>query len=163
MPVSKGRVVLAVSVVVLVFSVVISSSALAGMGWFVGGVRQSASETAALTNTARITEDAVLNVPSLSLKLTCAALSEEKAEILGTTLSRARHFFFENCSEIEPASCTLASKSIVLAPVFLLPELSGSPTKLLLLFHPETGQEFAKFDFVKNPTQSKACAGGLVG
>jgi hypothetical protein len=160
---SKVKIAFAVSVVVLAFNVVASSSALAGMGWFVGGVAQKASETMALTNTARVTEGAVLTDPSLSLKLTCSALSGEKAEISGTTLGKAKHLFFENCSEIEPPTCIISSKVVTIAPVLALPELSGSPTKLLLLFHPETGNEFANLEFVKNPAQSKACAGGLSG
>jgi hypothetical protein len=163
MSMSKVRIVVAVFVAALAFSAVASSSALAGMGWFVGGVRQGASGSQALTNTARVTEGAVLSVPSLNLKLTCAALSGEKVELSGTTLGKAKHLFFENCSEIEPVTCVLASKNVTVAPVLALPELSGSPTKLLILFHPETGKEFAQVNFVKNPAQSKACAGGLSG
>jgi hypothetical protein len=163
MSMSRVRIVVAVFVVVCAFSVAMSSSALAGMGWFVSGIRQRTSETAALTNTARVTEGTVLNVPSLGVKLTCAALSGERAEISGTTLGKAKHLFFENCSMIEPAACALSSKNITTAPILALPELSGSPTKLLLLFHPETGKEFANVEFVKNPAQSKACASFLVG
>jgi hypothetical protein len=154
------RVVLAVFGVVLVSGAVASSSALAGMGWFVGGARQKASETTGLA--AGVIESVVLTSPSLGLKLTCSALSSEKAEISGATLAKAKHLFFENCSEIEPATCVLASKTETVAPIFVLPELVGS-TKLLLLFHPETGNEFAVIDFVKNKAQSKSCAGGLVG
>jgi hypothetical protein len=163
MSVPRIRMVLAVLGAVLVSSAVVSSSALAAMGWFVGGARLASGSSQGIAATARVTEGAVLSVPSLSLKLTCGSLSEEGAEIEGTTLGRAKHLFYENCSEIEPATCMLASKNLVVAPILALPELVGSPTKLLLLFHPETGNEFAKIDFVKNKAQSKACAGGLVG
>jgi hypothetical protein len=152
-----------VFVAVIAFSAVASSSALAGMGWFVGGARLASGSHEGLANTARVTESTVLDVPSLGLKVTCAGLSGKEAEIEGTTLGKAEHLFYEGCSEVEPATCALASKSIVVAPVDALPELFGSPNKLLIIFHPQTGKELAIIDSVKNLAQSKACAGGIVG
>jgi hypothetical protein len=77
-------------------------------GWYVNGTKLANGATLALATSAQVEESAVLNVPSLGIRLTCTGgsaknLKGETPFIQGPDSGGAGSLTLEGCSEIEPA------------------------------------------------------------
>ena len=152
---SKVKLAAAVGFAALMLSMVGAASASAGaMNWFVNGTELKTGEKAVLSNTATVDSPAVLNVPGLTLKITCASLSGTSAELVGAAAGekvtgQAQALIFEGCSEISPSVCKLKTPKVTTEPVLALVLLVATHSLPLVsvLFQPETGNTFATLTF----------------
>jgi hypothetical protein len=141
---SKTKVILAAFIAIIALSAVAASSASAA--WKVNGKALAAGEKVALSTKAIVDEQAVLNVPTLSLKISCAGLSGVKPEIEGTTKASAEHLIFEGCSEIEPKTCKLNPTTVKTEPITATTTTGVSPDDKVL-FKPTVAGPFATLVF----------------
>jgi len=155
---SKAKVAAVAVFAALMLSMVgaASASAATKMNWYIDGAELKAGQTAALANTATVDSPTVLNVPGLSLKVSCPGLSAKKAELQGgaageSAMGQAEALKYESCSEVSPPSCKLSSSSttITTEPILALVLLSsGHPIPLVsILFQPKSGNTFATISF----------------
>jgi len=121
---SRATVIITASVAALILSAVGAASASAE--WYINGAKLPAGSKVALATKAVVDEPAILNVPKLSLKISCSGLGAVKPELIGTTKGRAEHLLFEGCSEIEPKTCRLNPSTIETEPVLWLTHESFS-------------------------------------
>ena len=141
---------------VLVGLVGATSASAGAMNWFVNGTELKSGEKAALASTATVDSPTVLEVPGLSLEITCSGLSDTSAELVGgaageKATGQAQALKFETCSEITPPTCKLApiDTNVTTEPVLALVLLvSSHPLPLVsVLFQPKTGNTFATLTF----------------
>jgi hypothetical protein len=143
---SKVRVTILMLIATMAISALASSAAqAAGGSWFVNGTKLPAGSKQALATTARVVTNAVLNVPVLGIKISCANLSGKSPEIIGTTTGEAEALTFEGCTELSPAKCSIA-------PTIGTEPIQGDPfipTKGVtrVAFTPQKGKTFANINF----------------
>ncbi len=142
---TKTKSIAALFIAAILLSALAATSASAD-SWFVNGAKLTGSEE--LTNTAKIDEKATLNVPGLSLKVTCAGLSGVGPKIVAGENAEAEHLKFEACSEVEPSTCKVKESKVETEPILALQALAlfvGSKTQSVIsILHPKkAGGNFA--------------------
>jgi hypothetical protein len=116
-------------------------------GWRIAGAALPPGSKAALSTKAVVDEPATLNVPGLSLKISCSGLSGTKPEIIGENEGAVEHLTFEGCSEITPTTCKLETPTISTEPITALAFDAISPD-VRVHFTPKSGKSFATLTFV---------------
>jgi hypothetical protein len=109
--------------ITLVTVVIVAVLALAGdaagsasaTSWFVGGTKLPTGSKVELASKGEVYESSVLNVPTLSLKVSCTGLGVG-GEIIGESSGHAA-LAFEGCSEIEPKTCRVNPSTVVTEPL----------------------------------------------
>jgi hypothetical protein len=129
----------------LALSAIASTSASAA--WYVGGKKLASGEKIALSTKAVVDEQPVLNVPTLSLKISCSGFSGVKPEIEGTTKGQVEHLNLEGCSEIEPKTCKLNPSNIQTEPLYWLVHEVVIGDGEIWLLHSQGGTLLATFVF----------------
>ncbi len=144
---SKVRLIVAAMTAIVALSAMVAGSASAATGIFINTKALKAGESAALTSKAVVDEKAVLNVPGLSLKISCPGLSGAGAKLVGTEKGEASTLTFEGCSEVAPASCKVEPATVPTEPVTAL-LTTGTGTVDFATFTPQTANLFATVKFV---------------
>jgi hypothetical protein len=143
---SRIRVVLAASVVVLALSAIGSASAFASCTaneWCVGGNTLLSGESAELTETATVTENGILEAPAVSVKIECTTLEGKKVLLKGTNTGSAESLTFGNCKNVSAPKCELEGTTITTKPIKVASVTAVGTEEVTTKFEPETGTGFA--------------------
>src|ERR1700691_3484117 len=166
---SQVKVAAIAAVVALVLSMVGAASASAGpMNWFVNGTELKSGEAAGIAEPQAVDVPAVLNVPNLSLKVTCSGFSGSKGELQGANagesgMEQAEAVVLEECSEISPAVCKLTSSTLVTEPLLASVSLAASRPlpSVRVLLRAKGRNELMTIDFEGSGGKECALAGEL--
>jgi hypothetical protein len=162
----KARTIILTLIAALALTAAATTTASAkNMSWFVNGTEFHGTET--LQSKAIIDENATLNVPGLSLQVTCTGLSGQ-AQITALERGESQTLNFEGCSEISPSTCKLSKPTIEGEPIISLQVLALLPGKqteqVFSILHPkQNGGPFATIKFEGScPFAGEQSAKGLV-
>ena len=147
---SKTKATVVAVFAALMLSMVGAASASAAQNWFITGTELKAGTNELLANTAAVDEDAVLNAPGLTLKVTCNSniLGGSKAEIEGgTAMGQAEALEFNGCTELTPPNCNLVSSIIRTHPLLVLLLFTRRFPYISITFHLKTGNLFTELEF----------------
>jgi hypothetical protein len=92
-------------------------------------------------------EHAVLNVPGIKLKATCASLEDNAGALVGENNIEASALKFGGCSEIEPSTCRLTEPTIQTEPVLATLSMGAPFPADRVLLAPQTKTALATVDF----------------
>jgi hypothetical protein len=114
------KITLVLLAAVLTLSAIGSASASASCTaneWCVGGNTLLSGETAELAELATVTENPVLEAPSVSVKIECTALSSTKLLLDGTNIGSAHSLTFSGCKNVSAPKCELEGTTIATKPI----------------------------------------------
>jgi hypothetical protein len=151
---SKVKMVMVVSVVVVVLGVFGAVPALAG--WLINGTTLTGS--AAVSTQALTDAPATFLVPALGLAIQCTGhfLDGLRPQIFGGDKGYAEQLRFLGCGTVTPAKCELIEKndtSISTTAVLVLASL-GKGESVNVVFTPETKATFGNIEF----SEANTCA-----
>jgi hypothetical protein len=135
---------IATTCVALVATMALAAGTASAAGWHVNGTELTGSQTAAQAKTATMDVAAVLNTPSLPLKIACkGTLDAVSPQIEAPDLAAATSLTFTECAVAEPTTCSLPSPEIKTEPIEETINTATAPADHIVL--KTTAKRFAEF------------------
>jgi hypothetical protein len=140
----KVKIVIAAFTAGLALTAIVASTASATAGWLVNGTELTGTQSANLSTLAVTDTAAILHIPSLPLKITCAGdLKGVNPKISAPNTWSVTSLTFTGCSVVEPTTCKLESPEIKTEVVNATAALG--PGESVLLTVTTTASHFATF------------------
>jgi hypothetical protein len=140
----KVKIVIAAFTAGLALTAIVASTASATAGWLVNGTELTGTQSANLSTLAVTDTAAILHIPSLPLKITCAGdLKGVNPKISAPNTWSVTSLTFTGCSVVEPTTCKLESPEIKTEVLNVTATLG--PGESVLLTFTTTAAHFAIF------------------
>src|ERR1700691_1958205 len=148
MTIARTKVMLATAIVACVVLGAVQLTAASAASLFVGGVKLPTGSKVAVASKAVVEEPVLFNARGLGLKIECGESNAIAAALVGENMGEANARIFEDCSEIEPTTCKLATPTITTEPVLTIFVLSTKAPEARFVLEPKEKSIFATLHFV---------------